>query len=59
LTVVVSLMFFAGQLLAKYGSRVMLIVGGIIMTGGLALFATSTGNLAFYIAGGLLGLGYA
>jgi len=51
--VVIPLMFFAGQLLAKYGSRVMLIVSGIIMTGGLALFAASTGNLTFYIAGGL------
>jgi MFS transporter, OFA family, oxalate/formate antiporter len=56
--VVISLMFFAGRLLAKYGSRVMLIVGGIIMTGGLALFGASTGNLTFYIAGALLGLGY-
>jgi len=56
--VVIVLMFFAGQLLAKYGSRVMLIVSGIIMTGGLALFAASTGNLTFYIAGALLGLGY-
>ena len=51
-------MFFAGRLLAKFGSRVMLIVGGAIMTGGLALFATSTGNLTFYIAGALVGLGY-
>jgi MFS family permease len=51
-------MFFAGRLLAKYGSRVMLIIGGIIMTGGLALFAASTGNLTFYLAGAVLGLGY-
>ena len=58
ITIVISLMFFAGRLLAKYGSRVMLIVGGVIMTGGLALFATSTGNLTFYIAGALVGLGY-
>ena len=58
LAIVISLMFFAGRLLAKYGSRVMLIVGGVIMTAGLALFATSTGNLIFYIAGALLGLGY-
>ena len=58
LAIVISLMFFAGRLLAKYGSRVMLIVGGIIMTAGLALFAASTGNLTFYIAGALLGLGY-
>ena len=56
--IVISLMFFAGRLLAKYGSRVMLIVGGVIMTAGLALFATSSGNLTFYIAGALLGLGY-
>jgi OFA family oxalate/formate antiporter-like MFS transporter len=56
--IVISLMFFAGRLLAKYGSRVMLIVGGVIMTAGLAFFATSTGNLTFYIAGALLGLGY-
>ena len=56
--IVIPLMFFAGRLLAKYGSRVMLVVGGIIMTGGLALFAASTGNLTFYIAGALLGLGY-
>ena len=51
-------MFFTGRLLAKYGSRVMLVVGGVIMPAGLALFATSTGNLTFYIAGALLGLGY-
>jgi MFS transporter, OFA family, oxalate/formate antiporter len=56
--IVISLMFFAGRLLANYGSRVMLIVGGVIMTAGLALFATSSGNLTFYIAGALLGLGY-
>jgi MFS transporter, OFA family, oxalate/formate antiporter len=58
IAIVVSLMFFAGRLLAKYGSRVMLIVGGAIMTAGLALFATSTGNLTFYVAGALVGLGY-
>ncbi len=58
LAIVIPLMFFAGRLLAKYGSRVMLIVGGIIMTGGLALFAASTGNMTFYLAGALLGLGY-
>ena len=29
--IVIPLIFFAGRLLAKYGSRVMLIVGGIIM----------------------------
>ena len=56
--VVISLMLFAGRLLATYGSRVMLIVSGIIMTGGLVLFAVSTGNLTFYVAGALLGLGY-
>ena len=56
--VVVALMFFAGQLVAKYGSRVMLIVSGIIMTLGLALFGASAGNITFYIAGALLGLGY-
>ena len=49
--IVISLMLFAGRLLARYGSRVMLIVGGVIMTAGLALFATSSGNLTFYIAG--------
>jgi MFS transporter, OFA family, oxalate/formate antiporter len=58
IAIVISLMFFAGRLLAKYGGRVMLIVGGVIMTAGLALFATSTGNLTFYIAGALVGLGY-
>jgi MFS family permease len=58
LAIVIPLMFFAGRLLARYGSRVMLMVGGIIMTGGLALFAASTGNLTFYLAGALLGLGY-
>ena len=58
IAIVLSLMFFAGRLLAKYGSRVMLIVGGVLMPAGLALFATSTGNLTFYIAGALLGLGY-
>jgi len=35
LAIVISLMVFAGRLLAKYGSRVMLIVGGVIMTAGL------------------------
>ena len=58
IAIVISLMFFAGRLLAKFGSRVMLIVGGVIMTAGLALFATSTGNLTFYIAGALVGFGY-
>jgi MFS family permease len=58
IAIVVSLMFFAGRLLAKYGSRVMLIVGGVIMTAGLVLFATSTRNLTFYVAGALVGLGY-
>jgi MFS family permease len=58
LAIVIPLMFFAGRLLARYGSRVMLMVGGIIMTGGLALFAASTGNLTFYLAGAVLGLGY-
>jgi MFS family permease len=58
IAIVISLMFFAGRLLAKYGSRVMLIVGGVIMTAGLALFATSTGNLTFYVAGAFVGLGY-
>ncbi len=58
LTVVIALMFFAGRLLAKYGGRAMLIVSGIIMTSALVLFASSSGNLTFYIAGGLLGLGY-
>jgi len=58
LAVVIALMFFAGRLLAKYGGRAMLIVSGVIMTGALALFATSTGNLTFYVAGALLGLGY-
>ena len=58
IAIVISLMFFAGRLVAKFGSRVMLIVGGVIMTAGLALFATSTGNLTFYIAGALVGFGY-
>ena len=56
--IVISLMLFASRLLARYGSHVMLIVGGVIMTHGLALFATSSSNLTFYIAGALLGLGY-
>jgi MFS transporter, OFA family, oxalate/formate antiporter len=58
LTVVIVLMFFAGRLLAKYGGRAMVTVSGIIMTGALALFASSNGNLTFYVAGALLGLGY-
>ena len=55
IAVAISLLFLAGRLLARYGSRVILIVGGIIMTGGLVLFAASTGNLTFYIGGALLG----
>jgi hypothetical protein len=53
LAIVISLMFFAGRLLAKYGSRVMLVVGGVIMTVGLAFFASSTGNLIFFAGAGL------
>src|SRR4029077_19745596 len=47
-----------GRLLATFGSRVMLVVGGVLMPAGLALFANSTGNATFYIAGALLGFGY-
>lgn len=56
--IVLPLMFFAGKLLAKYGARIMLAVGGIIMTGGLALFATAQNNLMFYAAGAIIGIGY-
>ena len=58
IAIVISLMFFAGRLLAMFGSRVMLVVGGVFMPAGLALFATSTGNVAFYVAGAIVGLGY-
>lgn len=56
--IVIPLMSFAGPLLAKYGARTMLVVGGVLMTLGLALFALSTGNLMFYIAGAIIGVGY-
>ena len=45
IAIVVSLMFFAGRLLARYGSRVMLIVGGVIMTAGLAALRTCGGAM--------------
>lgn len=56
--IVIPLMTFAGPLLAKYGARTMLIVGGVVMSIGLALFALSTGNLMFYLAGAIIGVGY-
>lgn len=56
--IVIPLMFFSGQLLAKFGARVMLIVGAIVMALGLALFAISTTSMMFYAAGILIGLGY-
>ena len=36
----------------------MLVVGGVVMTTGLVIFASSTGNATFYLAAALLGLGY-
>ena len=36
IAIVISLMFFAGRLLAMFGSRVMLVVGGVFMPAGLA-----------------------
>ena len=57
-TIVIPLLFFAGQLLARFGARVMLVVGGVVMTTGLVIFASSTGNATFYLAAALLGLGY-
>jgi MFS family permease len=57
-TIAIPLMFFAGQLLARFGSRVMLVVGGILMTIGLVIFGSSTGNGMFYLAAALLGVGY-
>lgn len=56
--IVIALMFFAGQLLSKLGARRTINIGGIVMAAGLALFATSQGNLMFYAAGALMGLGY-
>jgi OFA family oxalate/formate antiporter-like MFS transporter len=57
-TIVIPLLFFAGQLLARFGARVMLVVGGVVMTIGLVIFARSTGSATFYLAAALLGLGY-
>ncbi|WP_432557585.1 MFS transporter [Granulicoccus sp. GXG6511] len=56
--IVVPLMFFSGRLLAKYGARVMLVVGGIVIAAGLAVFAVSTNSAMFYAAGIIMGLGY-
>ncbi len=56
--IVLPLMFFAGPLLAKHGARAMLTVGGIIMSLGLVIFAMSNGNLMFYLAGAVIGVGY-
>lgn len=56
--IVVPLMFFSGRLLAKYGARIMLIAGSIVIALGLALFAVSTTSIMFYAAGILIGLGY-
>lgn len=56
--IVIPLMFFSGRLLAKFGAKVMLIAGGIVIAAGLALFAISTGSPMFYAAGILMGLGY-
>ena len=56
--IVIPLMSFAGPLLAKYGARTMLVVGGIIMSIGLVVFALSTGNLMFYVGGAIIGVGY-
>ena len=58
ITIVIPLMFFAGQLLTRFGARVMLAVGGSLMTIGLVIFAASTGNATFYLAAALLGVGY-
>ncbi len=58
ISIVIPLMFFAGKLLAEYGARTLLIVGGIVMAAGLALFATATGSPMFYLGGAVMGLGY-
>ncbi|MDO5498323.1 MAG: MFS transporter [Propionibacteriaceae bacterium] len=56
--IVIPLMFFSGRLFAKFGARVMLIAGSIIIAAGLAVFAISNGSPMFYAAGVLIGLGY-
>lgn len=56
--IVIPLMFFAGKLLTRFGSRLMLSAGGVVVSMGLALFALATGNALFYIAGAIIGVGY-
>lgn len=56
--IVVPLMLFAGPLLAKFGARILLAVGGVAMAAGLAMFAISHSNLMFYAAGIIMGVGY-
>lgn len=58
IAIVIPLMFFSGRLLARFGARVMLVVGGLVIAAGMALFALSTGSPMFYAAGVLIGLGY-
>lgn len=56
--IVVPLMLFSGKLIARFGSRVMLSVGGAVMAAGLALFAAATNSWIFYVAGAVIGVGY-
>ena len=56
--IVVTMMFVAGKLIAKFGPRFMLGVGFSIMGLGVLLFAFAPNPVMFYVAGGVIGVGY-
>ena len=55
--IVVTMMFVAGRLIAKFGPRFMLGVGSSIMGLGVLLFAFAPNPVMFYVAGGVIGVG--
>jgi MFS family permease len=59
LAIVVALMFVAGQLFARLGARMVTVIGGILVTGGLLLFSQAESSLLFYVAGAIIGLAMA
>ena len=58
ITIVVTMMFASGPLIAKFGPRFMLGVGSCIMGLGVALFSFSPNPFMFYVAGAVIGIGY-
>lgn len=58
ITIVVTMMFAAGPLIAKFGPRVMLGVGSCIMGLGVLLFSFAPNPFMFYVAGAVIGMGY-